>query len=290
MKQWLPTVKNNTIKNNLRYDSYLAELLDDATLISNIKKTTVRTIANALMEKRSHEVISKTIKRLNAILNYAVNMDYIQVNPAKAIKINKPVEVYNDDKIEFITYDEMRELYEMMTSKSNVIRDLVLFMFLTGMRYGEVVALTTDKVDFENKTIKINATYDYDGKVLTVPKTENSVRTISVSDRILRIVKTFISRNIMSGFDTDFIFVSRCGNPISIRYVNRRLKDFMPEKKLRTHIFRHSHISFLAEKNVPVKAIMERVGHKDIETTLKIYTHVTNNTKEYINGQTEIDF
>ncbi|HEO7922160.1 TPA: site-specific integrase [Streptococcus agalactiae] len=291
LKQWLPTVKNNTIKNNTRYDEYISYLLDDDVLISNITKATIRNIANELGDKKSYNVVSKCMKRLSAILNYAASLDYIQSNPAKSVKVIKPVENYDaDEKIEFLTIDEMRELYVQMTSKSNKIRDLVVFMFLTGMRYGEVVALTTDKIDFENKTIKINATYDYDGKELTTPKTENSVRVISVSDSILSIVNDFIVHNRMNNLITDHIFVSRYGNPMSIRYVNKRLKDFMPEKQLKTHVFRHSHISYLAEKNVPLKAIMDRVGHKNAETTLKIYTHTTNNMKEYINGQTNINF
>ena len=46
-------------------------------------------------------------------------------------------------------------------------------------------------------------------------------------------------------------------------------------KHLTTHIFRHTHISMLAELGVPFKTIMQRVGHNDSSTTLSIYTHVT---------------
>ncbi|HHJ6569617.1 TPA: tyrosine-type recombinase/integrase, partial [Streptococcus pyogenes] len=42
-----------------------------------------------------------------------------------------------------------------------------------------------------------------------------------------------------------------------------------------THLFRHSHISFLAEKGIPLNAIMDRVGHSDPKTTLSIYSHTT---------------
>ena len=46
-------------------------------------------------------------------------------------------------------------------------------------------------------------------------------------------------------------------------------------KHLTTYIFRHTHISMLAELGVPLKTIMQRVGHNDPNTTLSIYTHVT---------------
>ena len=53
-------------------------------------------------------------------------------------------------------------------------------------------------------------------------------------------------------------------------------------KQLSSYIFRHSHISLLAELNIPIKAIMERVGHSDEKTTLQIYTHVTKKQKTNI--------
>lgn len=51
-------------------------------------------------------------------------------------------------------------------------------------------------------------------------------------------------------------------------------------KRATPHIFRHTHISMLAEAEVDLKTIMERVGHDDAKTTLKIYTHVTKNMKK----------
>lgn len=58
-----------------------------------------------------------------------------------------------------------------------------------------------------------------------------------------------------------------------------------------THMLRHSHVSMLAEKGVPLKAIMEVVGHKDAKTTLQIYTHVTEDTRREVADKIdEIDF
>ena len=57
----------------------------------------------------------------------------------------------------------------------------------------------------------------------------------------------------------------------------------IPGKHITTHMFRHTHISMLAEMAVPLKAIMQRVGHNDPNTTLSIYTHVTNAMTEEAN-------
>ncbi len=80
--------------------------------------------------------------------------------------------------------------------------------------------------------------------------------------------------------NTGFIFVTMGGYPFDIRYVNKILKRAAPNKHITTHVFRHTHISLLAAVNVPLKAIMERVGHNDPRTTLSIYTHVTGEMKE----------
>ena len=91
-----------------------------------------------------------------------------------------------------------------------------------------------------------------------------------------------LSKNTRKTFnDLGFIFVTKNGIPIqnnsfnlAIQKANKRLKKPI-DKHLTSHIFRHTLVSRLAENNVPLKAIMARVGHSDSRTTNKIYTHVT---------------
>ncbi|WP_420797810.1 tyrosine-type recombinase/integrase [Enterococcus hirae] len=74
----------------------------------------------------------------------------------------------------------------------------------------------------------------------------------------------------------------RGNNKKPVRCVKDILKEKYPEfnKHVTTHTFRYTHISLLAEAGVPIKAIMERVGHSNMKTTLEIYNQVTNTTKE----------
>ncbi|WP_210618474.1 tyrosine-type recombinase/integrase [Mammaliicoccus lentus] len=60
------------------------------------------------------------------------------------------------------------------------------------------------------------------------------------------------------------------------------------DKKITTHTLRHTHISFLTQMGISIKAIMERVGHSDHRTTLEIYTHVTNQMKSDMINKLEI--
>lgn len=75
--------------------------------------------------------------------------------------------------------------------------------------------------------------------------------------------------------DESYIFTNTDGGPIDLSYVNKILRQIHYDKHLSTHIFRHTHISILAEAGVSLKAIMQRVGHNEPATTLSVYTHVT---------------
>lgn len=88
--------------------------------------------------------------------------------------------------------------------------------------------------------------------------------------------------------DMGYIFISRNGVPIqdnalntSIRAANKRLEKPI-QKELTSHIFRHTLVSRLAENKVPLKTIMDRVGHADSKTTQQIYTHVTKSMKNEV--------
>ncbi|MGG3281786.1 tyrosine-type recombinase/integrase [Paenibacillus solani] len=72
--------------------------------------------------------------------------------------------------------------------------------------------------------------------------------------------------------------------------MERLLKKTSIKKAATPHIFRHTHISMLAEAGVDLKTIMQRVGHDDPETTLRIYTHVTEKMRKDANERIRIYF
>lgn len=100
--------------------------------------------------------------------------------------------------------------------------------------------------------------------------------------------------------DRGYIFSDIGGQPMREGKLNTHLREEatplmnFPNKKLTTHIFRHTHVSILAELGVPLKAIMARVGHSSPKTTLGIYTHVTEGMQakviEKLNSYTSAPF
>ncbi|HEV6433776.1 TPA: tyrosine-type recombinase/integrase [Streptococcus pneumoniae] len=268
---------------------------DLSVKVSNIDTKYIQRFLNDLDLSRSKLERYKLI--LNLSLDYAVNLEYIEDNPARRAKLPKLVKTIEDlEKTEkkFLEEDELERLLSELyrTDKTYRLGLLAEFMAYNGCRIGEAIALRKENIDFESKTVKINGTLDKTvgyskGLKTTTTKTAASFRTVSLSKRELEILKEFISINELSKNtretfkDLGFIFVTKNGIPIqnnsfnlAIQKVNNRLKNPI-NKHLTSHIFRHTLVSRLSENNVPLKAIMARVGHSDSRTTNKIYTHVT---------------
>ncbi|HEY2495342.1 MAG TPA: tyrosine-type recombinase/integrase [Paenibacillus sp.] len=95
-------------------------------------------------------------------------------------------------------------------------------------------------------------------------------------------------------YDENFVFCRPNGRPINqkvlLERMNRLLKRTSIQKKAPPHIFRHTHVSMLAEGGVNLRTIMQRVGHDDSKTTLKVYTHVTDRMKKNATEKIKIHF
>ena len=175
------------------------------------------------------------------------------------------------DKMEFWTkqeYDKFISTFEVGTE--NYLMAEILFW--TGVREGELLALTPSDIDFENNLLHISKTYNrINGvDVITPPKTETSNRTISIPEFLKEEIRDYINgRYGMS--ENERLF------PIVARTLQKRMKKFMEKaevKIIRVHDFRHSHVAYLINKGVQPLIIKERLGHRDIKITLNTYGHL----------------
>ncbi|AZP93026.1 tyrosine-type recombinase/integrase [Enterococcus mundtii] len=106
-----------------------------------------------------------------------------------------------------------------------------------------------------------------------------TIRTIYASKKFIESATIFQTQN-----GTPVVyhslneFLNGQGNP-SIQDI-MKTKDPSFQKHLSSHTFRYTHISLLAKAGMPIKGVMERVGHVNMKTTLEIYNQVSNTTKE----------
>lgn len=230
---------------------------------------------------------------LNGIFGYVERIGYIIKIPVKNVvipRVKRDYEKMKKAQENFITKEELGQVVAYCNSHNKDIRYTLAmeFIFLTGLRFAEFIGVRYEDVDFENNLLKIDHTIDYvshkyDERVLTTTKTVGSVRTIILSQRCLEIIDYFRANCL----DEVFIFVTSNGQimrqPKLYQFIKDRCDTVLGEgRAYNIHMLRHSHISLLAELGVPIKAIMERVGHIDESITLKIYSHVTQNIHEEV--------
>jgi len=289
-ENWKHGVKNSTVYASKNVKKEILKQIEGDYLVRNIDRRLLQKVIDQLLQDgRSHNYVSKIKFKLNQIIKFAVRMNYIDTNEMLFVEMPRKVITTDDLRKKNTKYLDQKEFKLFIQNlKEEALCDyritkyirIAKVLFLTGMRYGELAALNyKEDIDFSKKTIHIKHTYDFRQKERTTPKTVKSDRVITAPQKVLDIIKEQIIENATNGFDTDFIFINTLGEPITnvrvIAALKRHGQKIGIDKNITTHMFRHSHISLLAELGIPLTAIMDRVGHSDSKTTLEIYSHVT---------------
>ena len=219
--------------------------------------------------------------QLTAIFNYATQYYDLKNNPCKkagSIGKNKA------EKMNFWTKEEFSMFIEGIMDKQ---RSYTAFMvlFWTGMRIGELLALTPSDIDFEEKTIHISKSYQrIDGRdVITPPKTKKGNRIITVPDFLLADLKDYMD-SIYCLENNDRLF------PVTKYYMEHEMKRGVKNsgvKHIRIHDIRHSHCAMLMELGITPLEAAERLGHERVETTLNTYAHLYPNKQRKLSNKLE---
>jgi len=205
--------------------------------------------------------------QLSAIFNHAVRFYDLRTNPAA-----KAGNMGSEERKEmlFWTKEEYQKFAEEMMDKP-ISYYAFQMLYWTGIREGELLALTPADFDFERGTVKISKTYQrLKGKdVITSPKTKKSNRTIQMPDFLCEEMQEFFK--MQYGLKKkDRIFT------INKSYLHREMDrgaEAAGVKRIRIHDLRHSHISLLIDMGFSAVAIADRVGHESIEITYR-YAHL----------------
>ncbi|EUC81422.1 site-specific recombinase, phage integrase family [Streptococcus sp. CM6] len=292
-KSWAQTVKESTKHNCKSVDKTMKQVIPSDTLLANLDRRFLQQAIEKVIESNGYITAKKVRHRLRGIFKYAVQYSYIDNNEVDYTTIPqkpKTLEELEKKRNNFLTMQEIKALVDVLNRREyhQKYADMVLVLALTGMRYGELTALQLKNIDFENNKIEISGNFDSVNKIKTLPKTTNSIRTIKVSKTVMEAIQRQIvrlSERFQPLSSDDYIFCfERWNQPTTISCFIQILKKYGKqakiEKNLSSHIFRHSHISFLAESGLPIKSIMDRVGHSNAKMTLEIYSHTTEDMED----------
>ena len=217
---------------------------------------------------------------LKGAMDKAVFAGIIPRSPCQGIMLPK------GEKKAAVVYTEP-QIKELIYWAKGTEMELVIDMELClGLRRGELLGLQWGDIDWENDKVRIvhNRVVVNGKSVMKEPKTANSVRTLDVPIQLMQKLKRHrvqcMERQFAMGSEytvTDFIIVHPDGKPIYPEYLTQMLTKLQNKAGLphcRFHDLRHLCASIMLLQGVNVKVAQERLGHKDISTTLNIYSHV----------------
>ena len=233
---------------------------------------------NALLNQEYKPTYLRMIQnQLTALFNHAERFYDLKDNPCK--KVDKMGRA-NAKELNFWTKDEFEVFIQCFTEEEEMYRIIFLMLFWLGCRVGELLALTSEDIDFEKGTVSISKTYFRRNKTdyITAPKTESSNRKITIPQFLQDEIKQFLDRQ-YELMPEERIF------PITDRAIQKKMKQKTEQAKLkpiRVHDLRHSHIALLIEKGMQPLVIAQRVGHDSVNTTMNIYGHLYPNKQKQV--------
>ena len=246
--------------------------------LDKITVTTVRHWQNKLITDPAGykpTYLKSVHNQLSAIMNFAVKYYGLPKNPAA---ICGSMGKKHADSMQFWTMDEFNTFIQCVDDP--MLNTIFYLLFYSGMREGEMLALTIADFDFTANTVSITKNYAVvKGKeIIKEPKTPKSKRVVTIPQPVMDMVLAY-SKRLYDLRPTDRLFQTSKHTLYHsmIKYCERS-----GVKKIRIHDIRHSHASMLIEMGVAPLAISERLGHEDIQTTLNTYSHL------YPNKQGEI--
>ena len=301
LDNWFENVRVYEVESStyLRNEQTINYHIKDSSLynaqIINVDFELCQALINKLSEKYSRSTISKVYVILNMCFNYALTKGHIGENPMMKVKMPKESSLVKKKKeAKWLSSNDVEKLVleaERLNTKEFRIKGkvgervygvnayYVILIIYTGLRIGELMALTWNDIDFKNKTLSVNksrAKGKIDGKtVLYVkdPKSESGTRIIPLSDRALYALRSIKE---CSKSDTDLIVTNTSSESNITRTINRMLfRAGCEVEKCGLHALRHTFGSLLLEKGVDLKTISYLLGHSDITVTANIYLHIT---------------
>lgn len=254
--------------------------------INSIRNRDVTKFHDSIIDGRSIATSKLIHVVLSAIFNFAIKNEYATRNPARAVG---NFEGEPAKRIDYWTLEEFKEFI----SKVDEFMYFTLFMTLyySGMRKGEALALNWGDIDFDHDSINVDKTKIKD-RVETTTTKNGVTRKIQMPQFVMRLLSQLKAQSETEP-KMNYVVFGSYRKALSETTVSRRFQKYIElsgVKNIRLHDLRHSHASYLINKNTVISVISQRLGHKNVSTTLDTYSHLYPSTeKEAVLGM-ENDF
>lgn len=202
------------------------------------------------------------LRTLKSAFSTAIRWGVIENNVFKEIKPPKSFKKFPA----YLKEDDLEKVCEV--TKETYLKNLFWFAFLTGARLNEILSLTWENINLEERTILISNTKTF--------RTKNKQdRLIPINQKLFEILS---SMKMKSCKKDELLFYRIKGIKLSSEFVSKKFKKATRKvglsEKIHFHVLRHSFASLIHQKGVSLNVVKELLGHQDIKTTL-IYSHLS---------------
>lgn len=304
LKEWLyiTHLTNKKPSTKERYDGVFRNYIEGSPIYSikmcDLSALDIQGYYNDLI-KKGKTVSNVTIihKLVAPCIRYAYNNNKLIKDFSKAIMLPKVLNnIERSEDVDPFTIDQQKAF--LIAIEDDELEILYITALDTGMRQGEMFALTWKDIDFTNKQISITKTYKVvrnieTGKqegIINEPKSKQSIRTIPIPAHLLKKLnqhnKDQKELKLMMAnqyHDKNLVFCNIFGNYLDSSNVLKSMKKILDKNYIqekRFHDLRHTYATRLFELGENPKTVQKLLGHSSLSITLDTYTHVLEDMKE----------
>ncbi|OMD42778.1 site-specific integrase [Paenibacillus borealis] len=249
--------------------------------LQKLQPTHIQQYYKHLMDEKglSPNTVHKHHANLRKALDYGLKQQFLYRNVADAVSLPRKRTFEGKS----YTKEQLNELLKKLKD-SKIELPINLSVFL-GLRREEVVGLKWKWIDLQNRKLQIQEVRTSAGKnvIIKTPKTDKSRRTLFLGDELYELLlRTQVRQSELKKAlgkeyeDSGYVVTRDDGKPYRVNSLTEQFKDFLEKNNLpriRLHDLRHSFASVLYDEGVDLLAISQALGHSDIGTTSRIYTH-----------------
>lgn len=297
--RWMEIYKDKSVRPNTKreythiYNKNISPYLGNRKINSLVKSDIQQLIDIAYDSNYKYERQSKIKVILTDMLERALEDDLVVKNPAKGVKLRTDKEI----KAKALTLSEQEVFFEYC--KNTFYDNLFNVAINTGLRPGELFALTLDDIDFKENTINVDKTLVYQqyltdtGKEfhLEPPKTKQSYRKVPMNSVCKEyLLKQIELKKIVSQKrpkeQNSYLFVSKFNTPLNSQMYSDAIKAIIKQINLTRsfdnefeifsgHTLRHTFATRCIENGIQPKVVQTYLGHATLKMTMDLYVHVT---------------